>query len=237
MFLSSQNTPFASYKAIILASEIPTIKSPWGTHWTRSNCLNSIQWTTGILNSPNYFLNSSIFLVTAARSISFITLFITCSVILTEKLPSQPFKMLYHISPHIFPQIKRSISIQSFNVWKLLNNFDQPFYPLFIYTYLRILFPLLFLLQTFSVSPHLYYTEKKKGTSTSCSKLFMNKKTAQYRTSWNSSGDLLQWKLVMHLTLFLIFWQIIYSGKPLLLSQIFRFPSKVFSKSFCEISY
>lgn len=138
IFLLSQNAPFASYKAIIPASEIPIIKSPWGTHWTRSNCLNSTQWITGILNSPNYFLNSSIFLATVAGSISFITLFITCSVILTEKPPSQPFKMLHHIFSHIFSQIKRSISIQSSHVWKLLKNFDQLFCPPFIYTYLWI---------------------------------------------------------------------------------------------------
>lgn len=153
------------------------IKSLWGRHWTRSDCLNSTQWITGILNSPNYFLNSSIFLATAAGSISFITLFITSSVILTEKPPPQPFKMLHHISSLIFPQIKRSISIQSSQVWKLLKNLDNSFalhLPTLIYEFYRNI-----LLQTFTAL--ISTTQKKKimGTSTSCSKIFMNKITAQ----------------------------------------------------------
>lgn len=131
--------------------------------------------------------------------------------------------MLHHISSHIFPQVKRPTSIQSFHVWRLLQNFDQPFCPplhLFTLTYQ---FYHNILLQTFLVSPHLYYSGKKKRVSPlpAPNYLWQNElHRSQHRSSENCTGDLLLWKLVMHFTLFLIFWQIIYFGKSLLLSWI-----------------
>lgn len=144
-------------------------------HGTRSDCLNSPQWITGIFNSPITFW-IAVLLQHLYQGASDSSLFSSHALLFWQKRECKTtFKMHHHISSHIFPQVERSTSIQSFHVWKLRQNFDQPFcLPLHLST-LTYQFYHNILLQTFLVSPHLYYPEEKKGISTFCSKLFMNK--------------------------------------------------------------